>query len=144
MPALLKLPFHKKFLRVLVVQGAHQDMEMIKHLLRPACKTLVFTGSFTQAKKILTEQEFDLVIADDPIGNGKKTSGMDLWRYCREARVSVPFVLVTQSLPQGFSAIEPPEDSGLRYLHRPFSLRDCREKLMDILGVHEAPALKAA
>lgn len=78
---------------------------------------------------------FDLVIADSCIQGPK--SGLDLWRWCRQARNSIPFLFVSGINPAEFYPNLPNPDEQYHYppvqvIRRPIDISDLSNILWDL------------
>ncbi|MEQ1878684.1 MAG: response regulator [Bdellovibrionia bacterium] len=120
-------------IKVLVVEDDMELASMIEHDLHKAGFEVVTVGRGIEARDVLQEEEFDLVICDWKLPD---FGGLDLLGFVRQ-RYGIPFVLMT-----GFSDFIQSQDvyeSGAAvFLSKPFNRTVLHSAVSQALGLEAA------
>ena len=113
---------------VLVIDDEKDLLEIIEMELEMAGFDVVLAGGVVEAKEILSEQTFDVVLTDYRMPDG---TGADILRYLHELKYSTPCFVIT-----GFSDISPEKAYDLGawgYFNKPTNLKDVSDQLVKSL-----------
>ncbi|MBY0470425.1 response regulator [bacterium] len=77
------------------------------------------------AMEALENNRFDLIVADYVL-EGRKT-GLDIWQFCREKQLKIPFLLMSSRRLKFGSAHLDTSKLWPKFLQKPFQLNQCRK-----------------
>lgn len=112
--------------RVLVVDDEPALQETIARLLAEEGHEITTCGDGNEAKRLLADQDFDLLISDIRM---TPVSGMELLKAANEVKPGLPVVMLT-AYGHVDTAIEALELGAFDYIAKPFKV----EKLMSVVS----------
>ena len=112
----------------LVIDDERDLLEIIEMELEMAGFDVVLAGGVVEAKKLLSERTFDVVLTDYRMPDG---TGADILRYLHELKLRTPCFVIS-----GFSDISPEKAYDLGawgYFNKPTNLKSVSDQLLKAL-----------
>ena len=124
--------------RILVVDHEQSVLEAVGAILRERNHIVRVASSLSEAKAVLVEQDFDVVVADMQVSGNARHAGLHAWLTANRPVLAQRLVLMRASAPTG------PDGEELRgefqILQKPFKAGDLLTAVDAALGdVHVAP-----
>lgn len=115
--------------KVLLVDDNASSREVLSSALKSAELSITEAYNGKEATKKLEEESFDLIISDEVM---PRMSGLDLFSYCRNKNIDIPFILMTGLRLQELSL--PPElKDKITVVEKPFQLPELKISIMELL-----------
>jgi DNA-binding NtrC family response regulator len=124
--------------RILLVDHDQSVLEAVDAILRGRNHTVRTASSVNEAKSLIEEQEFDLVLVDMQMSGSVGQPGLQAWLTTKKPSLAQRLVLMRASAPAGPTN----EDvrSGFPILQKPFKTADLLAVVEAVLGdIHAAP-----
>jgi DNA-binding NtrC family response regulator len=117
---------------VLVVEDDLELEPLYSEIINSCDKNvnLTWTTSAERAVRELKRKPYDLIIADHLLPGH---TGMDLWRYCKQKKFFVPFVLVSGCRLQFGSAVDNEEVDWPTFFRKPIPVKELADEVQNAL-----------
>ncbi len=126
--------------RILVVDSDQSVLEAVGAILRERNHAVRTAGSLDEAKSLIAEQDFDLVIADVRISGSADQPGLHAWLTAKKPALAQRVVLMRATTPSGSTKEE--GRSGFPILQKPFKTADLLAMVEAALGDVHATAVE--
>jgi DNA-binding NtrC family response regulator len=116
--------------RVLLVEddpAVTSLVKMVLHSVNPETEFESCTSAESAQALIQSQRKFALIVCDQNL-DGKAT-GLDLWRFCRDAQLKTPFVMMSSIHPGKFFDLVGREEVSPYFLAKPLPKERCRDLL---------------
>jgi len=112
--------------RILMVDDELALQKTVQMLLSEEGHQITTCGDGSEAKKLIEDSEFDLLISDIRMA---PVSGMDLLKYVRDIKPNLPVVMLT-AYGHVETAVEALRMGAFDYVAKPFKI----DKLFDVVS----------
>jgi PAS domain S-box-containing protein len=124
--------------RILLVDEDQSVLEAVGAILRERNHTVRTAGTLSEAKSVLVEHDFDVVVADMQVTGNAGQTGLRAWLAANRPVLLPRLVLMRASTPSGAASEE--GQAGCQILQKPFKAGELLAAVETVLSdIHAAP-----